>query len=1020
MARRGGGLSMLPDLGTLRPWEDPAVVSMRRLPMHATIRRADTISLDGEWRLAVHAHPDLVPESAVVGDAAGVPVSVPGNWTLQGIDGERPHYTNVQMPFPGPPPRLPDRQPTGVYRRAFTLEPRPRGTRTVVCVGAAESVHAVWVNGEFVGYGTDSRLPSEYDATDAARDGTNEIAIAVWRWSAHTYVEDQDQWWMAGLHRSVTVERRPPVHVADVRCDTDYDPRSRTGRVRVTTEVAFAHDPAPGWRVRTRLTAPSVARVGRDAEGDVPHVHAAEYAFAGHVVAAEWRVPRAAAWSAETPRLHEVRVELVGPYGEVADSATVRCGVRRVEVRDRALLVNGRRIWIFGVNRHEHHPDRGKALTLSDVRRDLEEMRRHNVTAIRTSHYPQHPDLYDLCDELGMYVIDEANVECHAYNASLADDERWRPAFVERGLRMVARDRNHPCVIMWSLGNESGYGASHDAMAAAMRRADPSRPLHYEGAIDARSWPAAGGRARGAVRPDDLHAAWESRGRGVTDVVCPMYPSVADVRRYGAAGRGDRPLIMCEYSHAMGNSNGGLADYWEAITSTPGLQGGFIWEWKDHGLRRRMPDGTTRLAYGGDFGDVPHDANFVADGLCSADLEPHPALREVAWVYRPVTTTLESARGARRLRVSNRRSFTGLGDLAASWELWADGRLAAQGRLRVPDVAPGRSALVALPAEAPRGSADVHLTVRWALRARTWWADAGHVVAWDQVALRPPRRQGAPATVGTPRRSSRRGAQAIAPTPAPQPADGVLAAPVALWLWRAATDNDGFKLMPELRRRIRVGGGALERWLAQGLDRTPADELVRHTVRREVAPDGAVTYRHRVVVPARLEGLPRVGVRFALPARYAAMRWYGRGPHENYPDRRGGAMLGVWSGPPDAMPYLVPQEYGLRTDVRWWECRDEAAGEVVRIEALDPVALHVSATRVRDEDLYAAANAADLRPGAEIWVHVDVAHRGLGTASCGPDVAPGDEVPAGVHEFAWRLSVVRSAARLGAPSPSLT
>ncbi|MFZ9291248.1 MAG: glycoside hydrolase family 2 TIM barrel-domain containing protein [Ilumatobacteraceae bacterium] len=1005
---------MLPDIGALRPWEDPAVTSLRRLPMHATIRRDDVISLDGEWRLAVHPHPDAVPESAIVGEPAGVPVQVPGNWTLQGIDGERPHYTNVQMPFPGPPPRLPERQPTGVYRRAFGLAPRPRGTRTIVQVGAAESVHAVWVNGDFVGYGTDSRLSSEYDATDAVRDGTNEIAIVVWRWSAHSYLEDQDQWWMAGLHRSVTIERRPPVHVADVHCDTDLDPRTGTGRVRVATRVACSHESAPGWTVRTRLIAPGGARVGRDAEGAVPHLrdaggagphlHDASYVYAGHVVEAEWRVPRAAAWSAEAPRLHEGRGELVAPDGAVVDAVTQRCGIRRVEVRDRALLVNGRRVWIFGVNRHEHHPDRGKALTLSDVRRDLEEMRRHNVTAIRTSHYPHHPDLYDLCDELGMYVVDEANAECHAYNAVLADDERWRAAFVERGTRMVARDRNHPCVIMWSLGNESGYGASHDAMAAAMRRVDPSRPLHYEGAVDPRSW-RGGGETRATVPGAEIQATWESRGRGVTDVVCPMYPSVADIRRYGEAGRGDRPLIMCEYSHAMGNSNGGLADYWEAITETPGLQGGFIWEWKDHGLRRRMPDGSTRLAYGGDFGDAPHDGNFVADGLVSADLEPHPALREVAWVYRPVTVALETVRGVRRLRVTNRRSFTALGDLAASWELWAHGRLAAHGRLRVPDVAPGRSVRVALPADAPRGSADVHLTVRWALRSRTWWADAGHVVAWDQVTLRPPRR--AEPAPRRPRRAPRRTAGAAAPA-APQPADGVLAEPVEVWLWRAATDNDGFKLLPELRRRIRVGGGALERWLEQGVDRRPAGELVRATVERTVADDGAVTYRHRIVVPARLAGLPRVGVRFALPARYATMRWYGRGPHENYPDRRGGAMLGVWSGPPDAMPYLVPQEYGLRTDVRWWECRDEAAGEVVRIEALDPVSLHVSATRHRTEDLHAAANAADLRPSPRIWVHLDAAHRGLGTASCGPDVAPRHEVAAGVHEFAWRRSVVRT------------
>ena len=369
--------------------------------------------------------------------------------------------------------------------------------------------------------------------------------------------------------------------------------------------------------MRTWLERLDGRRIGRAAVDVVPDQHDRPYVFQGHRVTASWADLRVDAWSAESPTRYRVGVELVAPDGEFADSTSQLIGFRRVEVRDRQLLVNGQPIWIFGVNRHDQHPDRGKAVTVEDIRADLVAMRRHNITAIRTAHYPNDDVFFDLCDELGFYVVCEANIESHAYNRSLADDERYRATWLDRGARMVQRHRNHPSVILWSLGNESGYGANHDALAGWIRRNDPTRPLHYEDAL--------------AVE------GWVDGGRRVTDVVCPMYPSIDAIREYGESGLGDRPLIMCEYSHAMGNSNGSLADYWDVITSTPGLQGGFLWEWKDHGLRQRTADGGTRLAYGGQFGESPHDGNFVADGLMSSDLDPHPAAREVMWVHRPVT-----------------------------------------------------------------------------------------------------------------------------------------------------------------------------------------------------------------------------------------------------------------------------------------------------------------------------------------------------------------------------------------------
>jgi len=622
-------------------------------------------------------------------------------------------------------------------------------------------------------------------------------------------------------------------------------------------------------------------------------------------------------------------------------------------------------VWIFGVNRHDHHPDRGKAVSDDDIRADLVEMRRHNVNAIRTSHYPNDDAFYDLCDELGFYVVDESNIESHGYNRSVCDDASYRAAWVDRGARMVTRDRNHPSVILWSLGNESGYGVNHDALAGWIRRSDPTRPLHYEDAI----------RIEG----------WVDGGRPATDVVCPMYPEIDAIAAYGTDGKGDRPLIMCEYSHAMGNSNGSLADYWDVITATPGLQGGFLWEWKDHGLRQHLPDGRVRLAYGGQFGDDPNDCNFVADGLVSADLEPHPAMREVSSVHRPVTVELAHVGGdGAGLLVTNRRSFTGLSDLRPRWELLVDGNVVRRGALRVGVVEPGVSVWLPLPVATPVGR-DVRLSVRWETARDAWFASAGHVVAWDQVVLR----------------------ESVAPVTLPggaSPEAELVAGPEPC-VFRAPTDNDGFKLMPELSRRIGVGGQALRRWQDAGADTRAADELVHHVVERDEHDDG-IRFRHAVDVPDALADLARVGVVLRLPARFDLIRWFGRGPHENYPDRNRSAMLGVWESGIDELPYLVPQEFGLRTDCRWLELIASTSGERVRFDEFS-TPLHCSVTRYEDAELYRAETSIDAERADHVVVHLDVAHRGLGTASCGPEVQPQYRIGPGHFELAYRVSLAR-------------
>ena len=955
----------LPSIGDARPWADPEVVSINRLPMRVPFVSSAVVrtSLDGQWAVRRFAHPDLVSADAVgeTDDSGWRRIPVPGNWTLFGL-GDTPHYTNVTMPWEGLPPALPAEVPTVVYRRAFRVD-TTAGDAVILHVGGAESVHAVYVNGAFVGYGTDSRLASEYDITPALRSGDNTLAIVVCRYSAQSHVEDQDQWWMAGLHREVRIETRPLVHIADVRVEAGLDGES-TGTLRVSTSVGRNDGGAvgPGWSVRVAVSDPA-GKIRRTLESPVAS-DVRPYIFGGHVAVADCVVPRVKPWSAETPHLHRVTISLVSPTGEVHETLEQRVGFRRVEIVDGDFLVNGRRVMIQGVNRHDHHPERGKAVTVDDMRADLVAMKQHNVNAVRCSHYPNDPRFLDLCDEIGLYVVDEANVESHAWNTSLCHDSRYRATIMARISRMVERDRNHACIVMWSLGNESGYGNVHDAAAAWIRSVDPGRPVHYEPAI--------------------FHTNWFDGGVGATDVVCPMYAPIDAIVFYGKSGKRNRPLIMCEYSHAMGNSNGSLADYWQAFDNTPGLQGGFVWEWKDHGISQELDDGRKRFAFGGQFGDTPNDGNFVADGLVHSDLTPHPAMRELAWVHRPVAVSLVGKAGTARLEIRNRQAFRDVSHLRAAWELVVDGAVTKRGTLRVPKVPAGAKVRVAVPVVGPK-SGDVRLVVRWFLRRDEVWATAGHLVAWDQVTLRAATRR----TVG-PAKKSTSGVTAPADVEEIEP---------KVTIWRAAVDNDGFKNMPD----IRGFGESLRRWQLQGIDANDAD-LVTHTTTRRVDSDGVVSFRHVVDVPADLGDIPRVGVVFSAPSRFTRVRWVGEGPHECYPDRRAAAMYATWESEPDELPYLVPQEFGLRTNTTRVELIDPRSGDVMRIET-EGQPFHFPATWHGAADLFAARDVTELRRRDALVVHLDAAHRGLGTASCGPDTLPRYRVAPGRYVLAYRVSL---------------
>lgn len=1000
------------EITSSKPWIDPECIAVNRLPMRSTLYPFPTAGmalcldreqspwfqrLDGQWSFRMAARPEEVSWRDVATRTSRKRwdrVAVPGNWTLQGYG--HPHYTNVQMPFPEEPPFVPEENPTGIYAREFEIPASWSGRRIVLHFGGAESVLFVYVNGRFAGLGKDSRLPSEFDITSFVSHGSANLVVAVVvKWSDASFIEDQDQWWMGGLHREVYLYSTGPVHLADAFVAAGLENDYRDGRLHVTARVGFPRQPEAGWRVEAQLHDPKGRAVfRRPLTGEVPMQ---EPGMASRLeVGFDMPVRKPLPWSAELPHLYTLVLTLKNPAGHEVEATATRLGFRSVEVRDRMLLVNGRPVFIQGVNRHDHHDTKGKALDRETLRLDALTMKQHNFNAVRTSHYPNDPYWLDLCDELGLYVIDEANVESHAFYHQLCQDRRYAGAFLDRAIRMVERDKNHPSVILWSLGNESGHGANHDAMAGWIRSYDPGRPLHYEGAIGFR--PDVGATTQGALY---------DAGYQATDIVCPMYPTIDQIVQWAGDRKHPdqrRPLILCEYSHAMGNSNGSLADYWDAFEKHPGLQGGFIWEWIDHGLKRTAPSGEEYWVYGGDFGDEPNDANFVCDGLVWPDRRPHPGLFEFQHLAQPVRVRPKGRQG---FAIFNRQDFQSLSWLRGEWDLLVDGISVARGKLP-PLHAPARteqSVLVDFPKRKFAGAEALVLFRFYAAKPRPW-CPAGHLVGWQQLPV--PSLPLAPKP--RPRRKSRdwqvecdetTGLRQIICDGAP-----LLAGPPALNVWRAPTDNDGIKLWTGQEAK------PLGRWQKLGLDRMQS-RLLRLVGKRNGAwradfassgrdcwtdlqwslhlrhtPDG-LGIGAEFILGEGLTDLPRIGLLWRFVPGFERLRWLGLGPWENYPDRLRSAWRAVHESTvqDQYVPYILPQEHGLKCDVSWIELREaRSPGRTLRLSSRRPLAF--SASHYHPADLTAARHTIDLRPREETLLCLDAAHRGIGTGSCGPDTLP--------------------------------
>ncbi|MFW5829083.1 MAG: glycoside hydrolase family 2 TIM barrel-domain containing protein, partial [Planctomycetota bacterium] len=839
------------------------------------------------------------------------------------------------------------------------------------------------------------------DLTPHLRRGENLLAIVVLRWSDASWLEDQDHWDLPGLARSVRLVSTAAVDIADIFARATPAENGRGGELACELRLEGACTGAETVELelfdqhgRAMLRSPLSAVV-----------HQADPRVQLHA-----RVPRARFWSAEDPRLYTLLVTLRDADGAVCACRTVRIGFRSVVVQDRQLLVNGRPVLLCGVNRHDHHPDGGKAVDAATQLQDVLLMKRHNINAVRCSHYPPDPVFLDLCDAYGLYVIDEANIEHHARYHRFCNEVQWGGAFLARGQAMVERDKNHPCVVLWSLGNESGYGPNHDAMAGWIRARDPSRPLHYEG----------------AVRGDWLSAP--VRGRA-SDIICPMYGEVDQLAEWSADGRDDRPLILCEFTSAMGNGVGNLGEYWDVIEAGHGLQGGFIWQWVEHGLRRRNADGRDYWVYGGDFDPAdPDDANFCIIGLVDADRRPRPSLQEVARVYQPVA--VEWVAGPGHLQITNKRFFTDLSDCRLEWELQVDGICVQHDRSGALRVAPRSSASIPIALDRSRipPGQEAFLTVAIRLRRDAAWAPAGHVLARAQAALPVPRQ----------RRKRPQSLDSLQDVP-----DGIamdfdargalrhlsidgrelLAEPPRLSLWRAPVDNDGIKLWSGQENK------PMGQWRSAGLDRLQLARrsqprrhgLVQRAVMEAVAPDGRQVARAQEAwwllrdgalicavdlrIARHVADLPRIGLETVLPAGLEQLRWFGRGPHEDYPDRARSADVGLWRSTVDEQlhPYAMPQETGHHGAVRWCALDDGRHGLLCcGLPTVGFSALHCSA-----EDLTAGRHSVDVPRRNRVHLHLDHAQRGVGNRGIWPDALPQYRLGPGRYRFGIALRPFR-------------
>jgi len=1050
-------LPIQPSAQTVHDWENHHVLQINREPARAAFtpfhaQKGDcSICLDGTWKFRWTP----VPDERIVefyqtdfNDKDWVGFPVPANWEVNGYG--TPIYVSAGYPFKIDPPRVmgepkvdyttyKERNPVGQYRRSFQLPAgwEARG-QTFLRFEGVMSAFYVWINGERVGYSQGSMEPSEFNITNYLHAGENQIALEVYRYSDGSYLEDQDFWRFGGIHRSIHLLHTPDIRIRDyavrtLPVSTDYqdfilqiDPqfsvyRGMTGKG--TTLQGVLKD-ASGREIATL-------------KGDVEDILDLEHK-AGRMN--EWypqRGPRKLGrmsatikspkrWTAETPYLYKLHLTLLTAEGEVIEQVEQSVGFRSVEIRNGQLLVNGAPVRFRGVNRHEHDPRTARVMSEERMLQDILLMKQANINAVRTSHYPNVSRWYELCDSLGLYVMDEADIEEHGLRGTLASTPDWHAAFLDRAVRMAERDKNHPSIVMWSMGNESGYGPNFAAISAWLHDFDPTRPVHYEGAQG----------AGGEPDPKTVDVISRFYTRVKQEYLNPGIAEGEDKERAENARwerlleiaertNDNRPVMTSEYAHSMGNALGNFKEYWDEIYSNPRMLGGFIWDWVDQGIYKTLPDGRIMVAYGGDFGDKPNLKAFCFNGLLMSDRETTPKYWEVKKVYSPVELRVESG----GLRVTNRNHHTDLSQYRCLWTLSIDGKQKDQGEITLPEVAPGESEMIPLPVSiagkkaSAKATSDLRFTISFILKRDALWAKAGHEVAWEQFCIQ----EGALLSsklenrgrlkvradeehlsisgsgfsiqweknaTGSLTSLTYHGKEMLA-HPADFPLQPVTQA------FRAPTDNDksfgnwlakDWSLhqmdnprisLDSFKHEVREDGAVIVR--VQTRNRYKEGMIVTkflYTILSDGTIDLKTTFQPQGILPE----LPRLGIAFCLSSDYNTFIWQGRGPQDNYPDRKTSAAVGLWKGPvaDQYVHYPRPQDSGNKEEV----CRlmlTDRHGKGIRVDAVEDV-FSASALHYTAQDLYKETHDCNLKPRPEVILSLDAAVLGLGNSSCGPGV----------------------------------
>jgi beta-galactosidase len=1027
----------IPVIFSTEPYEDPAVSGINRDAARATAysfasvadaltgdreKSGRYLSLNGEWDFSFALKPGDEPQDFYKSKVTGwKKIIVPSNWEMQGYD--KPIYKSAVYPFrPVNPPHIPrDYNGVGCYQKTFTIPGGWKNMNITLHFGGVSSAYKAWVNGKFLGYAEDSFLSSEFNITPYLQDGENIISVWVIRWSDGSFLEDQDQWRLSGIHREVYLMAEPRLRIADFFYQTKLDKNYKDAMLSIRPRMEnLTGKQIPGYVIKAQLYKNEQAVLEKPLVRTVESIINEIYPRLDNVKFGllETKIPNPRKWSTEEPNLYTLVLSLEDSTGRVLEAKSCKLGFRSIEFRkeDSKLLINGKLAYLYGVNRPDHHPTKGKALSRDDIRQDIQTIKRFNFNCIRLSHYPADPYLLDLCDEYGIMVIDEANLETHGLGGKLSNDAAWTGAYLDRVSRMVLRDKNHPSIIFWSLGNEAGRGPNHAAMAAWVHDFDITRPVHYEPAMGSP-------KEEGYIDPsnpaylrsnDHSHRIQNPLDQYYVDMVSRMYPALYTAPLLVNQDNGDsRPIFFCEYAHAMGNSVGNIKEFWDQWRNTRRIIGGCIWEFKDQGLLKKDSAGIEYYAYGGDFGEKYFD-NFTIKGLVAADGRPKAAMYECKRVFQPIQCEWkDSVNGL--IRIVNRSEVKNVNEYTTTLVIKKDGNIILDRQLPPIDIAPSTESIFNISSYLPKIETDAwyHVELHFGLAKDEPWATKGFEIASNQLQLRKPGPIVHPiiATGGV---SIARNDDFIIAKAEDfnlkihKISQGGLSSyiykgkeqvrkPLIPHFKRPLTDNDRRGWKPDRK---------LKQWynytLAQtnaAIGHSPKDELKVSTnfslindsatakIDYTISRSGVIKVDYTLDVKPGLPNIPKVGMQMGIPKEYTQIEYFGKGPLENYVDRRYGMDAGVYKQDIYEFmePYVVPQENGNRTDVRWMYLSNPKTKDGLLIVA-DSL-LSMSAWPYTEDNIENARHTNKLEVADYITLNIDLVQMGVGGNDSWSDVS---------------------------------